>query len=80
MAVATAAERCRPSHRADPPSTPDLPAVPGLPDVETVLQPVTDVVQGPQLKLPQVNLPQSLPQVGPPRPAAQALAWERARG
>jgi HD-GYP domain-containing protein (c-di-GMP phosphodiesterase class II) len=45
------------------PRTPDLPA---LPDVETVLDPVTDVVQGPQLKVPQVNPPQPLPQVGLP--------------
>jgi len=40
------------------PTTPELPALPALPDVPTVLEPVTDVVQGPQLKLPQVNLPQ----------------------
>jgi HD-GYP domain-containing protein (c-di-GMP phosphodiesterase class II) len=51
------------------PTTPELPALPALPDVETVLEPVTDVVQSPQLKVPpvnvpQVNLPQSLPQVG----------------
>ena len=53
------------------PAAPELPALPALPDVQTVLEPVTDVVQGPQLKVPPVNvppvnLPQSLPQVGPP--------------
>jgi putative nucleotidyltransferase with HDIG domain len=54
------------------PTTPELPALPALPDVPTVLEPVTDVVQGPQLKLPQVNVPQvdvpqvNMPQVGLP--------------
>jgi HD-GYP domain-containing protein (c-di-GMP phosphodiesterase class II) len=58
------------------PTAPELPALPALPDVQSVLEPVTDVVQGPQLKAPPVNvppvnvrpvnLPQSLPQVGPP--------------
>ena len=40
---------------------------PALPDVQTVLEPVTDVVQGPQLQVPQVSVPQvNLPQVGLP--------------
>jgi hypothetical protein len=40
------------------PAAPELPALPALPDVPTVLEPVTDVVQGPQLNVPQVNVPQ----------------------
>jgi putative nucleotidyltransferase with HDIG domain len=49
------------------PAAPELPALPALPDVPTVLEPVTDVVQGPQLNVPQVNVPQvNVPQVGLP--------------
>jgi len=40
------------------PSLPPAPELPALPDVQTLLEPVTDVVQGQQLELPQVNLPQ----------------------
>jgi HD-GYP domain-containing protein (c-di-GMP phosphodiesterase class II) len=51
------------------PTLPTAPELPALPDVPTVLEPVTDVVQGlkvPPVNAPPVNLPQSLPQVGLP--------------